>query len=249
MAPSHKFRNRLLNNLSPGDRGLLLRDLEAVSLPVKRVMEKPHVPIDHVYFVETGVISVVAIGGKGRQIEIGLVGYEGMTGTTVILGGDRTPNTSYVQIAGEGHRIRSSTLRKAMAASPSLSRMLLRFTQYFMVQTSQTAIANGLANLDERLARWLLMAHDRIGSDVLPLTHQFLSIMLGVRRAGVTEAIAVLEGRGLIGAKRGEVLIRDREGLEQCAALSYGIPEAAYRRLLGGRRRGSDQKGGLNQPG
>ena len=111
--------------------------------------------------------------------------------------------------------------------------LFLKYVQAFMVQTAHTAICNARAKLDQRLARWLLMAHDRLDRDILPLTHEFLSLMLGVRRAGVTEAIAALEAEELIGAARGQIIVRNRKGLERKAADVYGVPESEYRRLLG----------------
>jgi CRP-like cAMP-binding protein len=119
-----------------------------------------------------------------------------------------------------------------MQASPRLREVLLRFVQSFLIQATHTAISNGSARLEERLARWLLMAHDRIESDDLPLVHEFLALMLGVRRPGVTIGIHSLEGAGLIEARRGVIKILDRKGLEDAANASYGVPEAEYRRLM-----------------
>jgi CRP-like cAMP-binding protein len=124
-------------------------------------------------------------------------------------------------------------LRKAMDASESLRSLLLKFVQVFMVQTTQTAIANARANIDQRLARWILMAHDRTRNGTLPLTHEFLALMLGVRRAGVTEALQSLKRRKLIDTGRNQIVVRNREGLERMARGSYGVPEKEYRRLIG----------------
>jgi CRP-like cAMP-binding protein len=162
-----------------------------------------------------------------------LVGGEGMTGTPVVLGADSSPHATYIQVAGEGQHIAAGDLRKAMRASNSLHACLLRYVQVFMVQTAHTAIANARTKIDRRLARWLLMAADRIEGNALPLTHEFLGLMLGVRRAGVTEALQALGRRGLIETHRGRVIILDRKGIERSAADSYGVPEAQYRRLIG----------------
>jgi CRP-like cAMP-binding protein len=224
-------RNRLLATLSADDFGLLQQDLEAVSLALRQVLEKPHEPVECVYFVEQGITSVVGMGNHRKRVEIGLVGYEGMTGVTVVLGSGSSPHETYMQVAGAGLCLRADGLRKAMQASESLRAILLRYAQAFMVQTAHTAIA-GHAKLEERLARWLLMAHDRIDGDELPLVHEFLALMLGVRRPGVTVALQILEGRGLIRAERGCITVVDREGLEEAANGSYGIPEAEYRRLI-----------------
>lgn len=156
-----------------------------------------------------------------------------MTGLPVVLGDHRTPHSTYMQAAGRGQCIPASQLRTAMNASRSLQAMLLKFVQAFSVQTAQTAVCNAQSNVSQRLARWLLMAHDRLQTDLLPLTHEFLSLMLGVRRPGVTEALNSLKKLGLITSARGQIRVSDRKGLERTAGETYGVPEAEYRRLLG----------------
>ena len=232
-AISYQSGNRLLSSLSKADFGLLLPDLEAVSLDVRKVLERPNKRIEDVYFPDAGFASVVAVQPKQTKVEVGLIGREGMTGLPVVLGNHKTPHETYIQAAGHGQRINATKLRKAMAASSSLQSLLLKFVQAFMVQTAQTAISNARAKLNERLARWILMADDRIDGSRLPLTHEFLSLMLGVRRAGVTEALHALESEGLIRASRGEIIVRSRKGIERRAGGSYGIPEAEFRRLIG----------------
>jgi len=223
----------LLSSLSKAAFGLLLPDLEAVSLDLRKVLERPNKRIDDVYFPDAGFASVVAVQPKQTKVEVGLIGREGMTGLPVVLGNHKTPHETYIQAAGHGQRLNATKLRKAMAASSSLQSLLLKFVQAFMVQTAQTAISNARAKLNERLARWILMADDRIDGSRLPLTHEFLSLMLGVRRAGVTEALHALESEGLIRASRGEIIVRSRKGIERRAGDSYGIPEAEFRRLIG----------------
>jgi CRP-like cAMP-binding protein len=232
-AISYQSGNRLLSSLSKADFGLLLPDLEAVSLDLRKVLERPNKRIEDVYFPDAGFASVVAVQPKQTKVEVGLIGREGMTGLPVVLGNHKTPHETYIQAAGHGQRIDATKLRKAMAASSSLQSLLLKFVQAFMVQTAQTAISNARAKLNERLARWILMADDRIDGSRLPLTHEFLSLMLGVRRAGVTEALNALESEGLIRASRGEIIVRSRKGIERRAGGSYGIPEAEFRRLIG----------------
>jgi CRP-like cAMP-binding protein len=232
-AISYQSGNRLLSSLSKADFGLLLPDLEAVSLNLRKVLERPNKRIEDVYFPDAGFASVVAVQPKQTKVEVGLIGREGMTGLPVVLGNHKTPHETYIQAAGHGQRIDATKLRKAMAASSSLQSLLLKFVQAFMVQTAQTAISNARAKLNERLARWILMADDRIDGNRLPLTHEFLSLMLGVRRAGVTEALHALESEGLIRASRGEIIVRSRKGIERRAGGSYGIPEAEFRRLIG----------------
>jgi CRP-like cAMP-binding protein len=226
-------RNMLLAALSPADLALLTPHLKPLELKLRYDMEQPNKPIGDVYFMDKGIASVVAVQSRGTRAEVGLVGREGMTGTAIVLGSDRSPHETYIQVAGEGQRISSDQLRKAMKASESLHGLLLRYVQAFMVQTAHTAIANARAKLDERLSRWILMAHDRMASNTLALTHEFLALMLGVRRAGVTEALHSLTSQKLIETGRGHVVVRDRKGIERIAGDSYGSPEKEYRRLIG----------------
>jgi CRP-like cAMP-binding protein len=225
-------RNKLLSCLSKADFALLEPHLEPVELGIRKVLEKPNSRITAAYFPERGFASVVAMQGKGKEVEIGLIGREGMTGMPIVLGNHRTPHSTYIQAAGEGQCIRAADLRQAIRSSRSLQDTLLKFVQAFSVQTSHTAISNAQSKLDQRLARWLLMAHDRLETDCLPLTDEFLSLMLAVRRAGVTEAVHALEIRGLISRTRGRIEMRNRQGVERVAAGSYGVPEAEYRRLI-----------------
>src|SRR3954468_5474159 len=214
------LRNRLLLALSVQDFGLLEPQLERVPLPIGTRLVEPNAPIEHVYFLEQGIASVVAATPQGRRIEVGVVGREGLTGIPVLLRLDRTPHACFIQTAGEGLRIGADDLRRAMAASPSLHQHLLRFVQAFMIQMGQTALANGSFSLEQRLARWLLMCHDRVDGDELATTHEFLSLMLGVRRAGVTVALQALEELGLIATKRGQIAVLDRAGPGRTAAQS-----------------------------
>ena len=161
-----------------------------------------------------------------------MIGREGMTGLPIVLGNHRSPHATYIQ-ASERACVPAAELRKATQTSVSLRNSLLKFVQAFGVQTTHTAISNARSRLDVRLARWLLMAHDRIGDDTLSLTHEFLSLMLGVRRPGVTEALHALRERGLIAYGRGQIVVKDRKGMERMAGEAYGTPEAEYRRLIG----------------
>jgi CRP-like cAMP-binding protein len=233
LAPPAPSRNLLLASLSSADLGLLRQHLGPVGLPLRHVLEKPDKRVDAVYFPEAGFASVVAVQAKGTQVEVGLIGREGMSGLTIVLGDHRSPHSTYMTAAGEGQRIGVGDLRTAMQKSVSLRASLLKYVQVFMVQTAHTAIANARAKLEERLARWILMAHDRLGGLSLPLTHEFLSLMLGVRRAGVTEALHALEAQELIQPARGEIVVLNRKGIERKAGDSYGVPEAEYRRFIG----------------
>jgi len=227
--------NQLLTMLSRDDFRLLEPDLEPLVLPTRFPIEDANKSIKHVYFMEAGIASVVAVSTHAREIEVGIIGREGMSGVTVVMGNDRSPHSTYIQVAGRGLRLKADELRAAMKQSPSLQKCFLHFAQAFMIQTAHTALANGRARIEERLARWILMARDRLDSNELPLTHEFLALMLGVRRAGVTAALHELLQQGLVDSTRGNIIVRDRPGLEEAADGSYGVPEAEYRRLTGWR--------------
>jgi CRP-like cAMP-binding protein len=229
---SNPQRNRLLAALSPGDLALLHPHLESVALEVRHPIEDRNKPIQHIYFMEEGIASVVAVADDSKEIEVGLIGREGMSGIVVVMGNHRSPHKVYVQVRGRALRVGVAEFRTALDASATLKALLLRFAQAFMIQTAHTAIANGRANVEERLARWVLMARDRLDGDELPLTHEFLALMLGVRRAGVTVALNALEERALLRADRGRILMLNRKGLEKIAGGYYGVPEAELRRLM-----------------
>ena len=165
------------------------------------------------------------------QLKSASLGREGVTALALILGSNRPTNAVYMQVAGSGHRIAAQPFREAMASSPTLHGLLLKFIQVFPIQISQTAVSNGRSNIEQRLARWLLMTDDRVPPEI-DLTHEFISVMLGVRRAGVTEALHALVGRGLIQTERSQIRIIDRDGLEINANGCYGEPEREYRRLI-----------------
>ena len=197
------------------------------------MLEPPNKTIEAVYFPEAGFASVVAVQRGGKEVEVGLIGREGMTGLPILLGNHRSPHSTYIQAVGKGQSIPAAELRRATQTSVSLRDSLLKFVQAFGVQTAHTAICNAQSKIEVRLARWLLMAQDRIGGDTLPLTHEFLSLMLAVRRAGVTDALKILRQQDLISYRRGEITINDRKGMVRVAGAAYGIPESEYRRLIG----------------
>ena len=176
---------------------------------------------------------MVAIQSNDTRVEVGLIGCEGMSGVAIVLGNHQSPNETYMQVAGAGQRMTTDALRSAMAKNAGLQAVFLKYVQAFLVQTSHTAICNARSHLDARLARWVLMAHDRSTGATIALTHEFLALMLGVRRAGVTEALQALVKQDLIKSGRGEITVLDREGLEASAGEFYGVPEREYRRLFG----------------
>jgi CRP-like cAMP-binding protein len=225
--------NRLLASLSSRDRRLLAPYLSSVELRVGQVLETPNRRIRFAYFVEQGLVSVIAGRRHNKGIEVGLIGTEGMTGVPLLLGVDRSVNETFIQAAGSALRLARSDLATAMNKSRTLSRSLLLFANIMAIQTEQTALANGRSPLLQRLARWILMMDDRSNRDDLFCTHNFLSLMLGVRRATVSEAVYVLEGDGLIRAGRGFVQVVNRNRLEALAAEFYGLTESEYARLIG----------------
>jgi CRP-like cAMP-binding protein len=212
--PPNASANGILSQLSRQDLQLLQPHLSAIELPVRKQLATRGKRIDDVYFVETGIASVVG-ASAGKQIEIGIIGPEGMTGLGVVMGNDRAPHDTFMQVGGKGLRISATKLREADEQSRALHRTILSYAHTFLVQTAQTALGNGLNKIEERLARWLLMAADRLGSDELPLTHEFLAIMLGTQRPGVTIALHELERGGLILTQRGRITITDRKALEK----------------------------------
>ncbi len=227
------YRNELLKSLDASDLALLSPHLEFVTLDIPYQIEKAHVPVDFVIFLESGLASIVARLSGGRDIEVGIAGREGMTGAAIVLGGEQSPNMTFMQVSGTGYRITSAALQAAIDTSATLRAKLLAYVQAFLAQMSSTVLANGHAKLEERLARWLLMVHDRMDGNTISLTHEFLAVMLGVRRPGITVALHILEGKGLVRANRGQITIISRRGLMEEANGSYGAAEEEYRRLLG----------------
>lgn len=225
--------NKILASLTPSDFALLKPDLENVELPIRRQLELRGRAIDYVYFLETGLASMVVGAGANHNIEVAIVGREGMTGLPVLMGVERATHETFIQAAGRGWRLASGRLSAAMEQSPSLQRTLLRYVHTLVTQMAYTSLANGRYTIEERLARWLLMANDRADGDTIRLTHEFLALMLGTRRAGVTKALNDFQKRGVLRAARGCINIQNRSALEEAANGSYGAPEAEYQRVLG----------------
>jgi CRP-like cAMP-binding protein len=217
--------NHILSRLLREDLALLEPHLKAVDLPARKPLEKRKKRIEQVYFIESGFASVVANGTSKSSIEVGIIGREGMTGLAVVLGHDRAQHETFVQLPGKGLCMSADSLREANDRSVSLHREMLRYANAFLMQTTTTALANGRSKIEERLARWLLMAHDRVDGDELPLTHEFLGMMLGSPRPGVTLAVQALEKEGLIDAHRARITIHDRKGLEKRSNGTYVPPQ------------------------
>jgi CRP-like cAMP-binding protein len=228
--------NLLLRSLGPDSYGRLAPHLERVHLDVRTPVERPGAPTEFVYFYETAIGSTVARAGD-EEVEIGLCGREGSNGIALINGSVKPSFETFIQQAGNALRVPASIFVGLMAEDDGLAGLMRRSVQAFLVQVSYTSLANGRFALLERMARSLLMCHDRVVGNEINLTHSFLSLMLGVRRAGVTTDMHVLEGAHAVLNQRGRIIIRDRAKLESFAGGSYGVPEAEYERLIGQRLR------------
>ena len=226
-------RNNLLAKLPKSDLEALKPRLEFVDLKLGEVLYHPNKTMDYAYFPISGICSIIAENSKGVQIETGVIGREGFVGIPIVHFADSTPSQMLVQGEGRALRITRQHLLKAVQKSPLLLKVLLQFAHVFAVQVSQTAVANGHYTIIERLARWLLLYQDREESHELQLTHHFLSLMLAVRRAGVTEALTFLEGKKAIRAMRGRIIVLNRKFLEDIAGEVYGVSEKECEQVLG----------------
>jgi hypothetical protein len=229
------YKNLLLQTLSPNLLAQVISYTTRVTLAPRDVLETPNSIIEHVYFYETALGSTIAHSGEviSDAIEVGICGREGISGTAVIQKAETSPFNTFIQIGGDALRMRTEDLVRVMEESDEFRNLLLRYSQAHTVQIGYTALANGRRTVLERMARWILMCHDRVLSEGLELTHEFLSLMLGVRRAGITTDMHVLEGAHAVINKRGRVYVRERNRLEHFAGDSYGEAEAEYERLIG----------------
>lgn len=230
--PQSSFQNKLIRRLSEADFATVRPHLERIGLKARDMPVRANRRISHVYFLESGQFSVLAKVSGAEPIEVGMICREGMSD---MVPDQRTPFDTIVQVAGDAHRVDAAFLSKTAVNSPTLSDLVMRYHRAKMVQISYTALSHGSSTVPQRLARWLLMMHDRLDGDELPLTHEVLSWMLAVRRAGVTEALGRMAESGAIRASRGKITILRRKLLIELAAGSYGPAEAEYDRLLGRR--------------
>lgn len=220
--------NKILANLPDDEFEQIRPKLSAVSFPIGKILYMPEQKIEHAYFVDRGVVSLLAALEDGSTVEAGLIGPEGVAGISVVLGANSTPNQALTQSDVEALRISAADLVTEFRKSGQLRDSLLRFVHTMFTQVTQTAACNRLHTLDQRLARWLLMTQDRVISDQFTLTQEFLSRMLGVRRAGVTVAANDLRHSGLIDYHRGDIVIVDRAGLEKVSCECYRIVKHEY---------------------
>jgi CRP-like cAMP-binding protein len=221
------FKNALLSRLSPE----ILESLSphAVDMPVNFVLHEPNEGIESAYFPENCILSVVSVFESGASIEVGTVGREGMDGSVVLLETESVPYRCFVQVAGSGHRVSIERFKQAAQIGDELRKLVLRYEARFRIQTMQGMACNGMHNIEQRCCRWLLMTRDRVDSDDIKLSHEFLALMLGVRRPSVTEVLGPLQAANLVRSNRGTISIIDRKGLEARVCECYWIMAARER--------------------
>ena len=224
--------NRLLGLLPPRDYARLRPHLHRIPLEYRQSLYRANEPIGFVYFIETGVGSLVNTMANGQAAEVGTIGNEGLVGLPLVFGDDRAPTSVYVQVPGAGLRMKATLFATELARSASMRAVMLRYAHAFFNQVAQSAACNHFHSLEQRCCRWLLMTHDRMHSDEFLLTQEFLAMMLGVRRTGVTAAAGALQRAGLIRYKRGNVTIIDRRGLKRRSCECYGVSKKEFDRLL-----------------
>ena len=229
------YENGVLASLLPRDRRLIEPYLTKVALPFRLHLQQAFRKIDYVYFLESGIASVVAVSKtKRRQAEAAIIGFEGMTGAALVHATDRSPCDVFMQVAGEGHRIGIDEFASVRESSRTIRDRCSNFAHVLGIQTEHTALANAEGSIPERLARWLLMTHDRTRGNHLTMTHDLISVMVGARRAGITRSLGAFCEKGYISTTRGGIIILVRDGLNVAADGLYGVPEDEYRRLFNG---------------
>ena len=228
--------NRLLGLLPPKDYKRLRSHLHAIPLSYRQSLYRADKPIEFVYFVETGVGSLVNTMKNGQAAEVGTIGNEGMVGLPLLLGDHRAPTSVYVQVPGVGLRMKAALFNEELARSAPMRLVMLHYAHAFFNQVAQSAACNQFHSIEQRACRWLLMTHDRMPSEEFLLTQEFLAMMLGVQRTGVSAVAGSLQRAGLIRYRRGNVTIVDRRGLERRACECYGLSKKEFDRLLGSRR-------------
>jgi CRP-like cAMP-binding protein len=231
--PANQYQNRLLALLPKPDYDRLRPQLEPVRLSYKRQLYHANKPIEFVYFIETGVGSLVNTMKNGDASEVGTIGNEGVVGLPVIFGDGQAPTSVYMQVPGVGVRMPAPLFLAAFEESPSLRSIMLHYAHAFFNQVAQSAACNHFHSLEQRCCRWLLMTYDRMHADEFLLTHEFLAMMLGVRRAGVTVAAGALQRAGLIRYTRGRITIVDVAGLLERSCECYAVSKLEFDRLLG----------------
>jgi CRP-like cAMP-binding protein len=232
MAPDDALENDLLAALPDVVRDRWLPQLEAVAMPLGKVLYEPGDKLSHLYFPTTSIVSLLYVMENGASAEIAVVGREGIVGISMFMGGNSTSSRAVVQSAGHGLRLKSDLLMQEFNRAGPVLHLLLRYTQALITQMAQTAVCNRHHSLDQQLCRWLLLSLDRLRSNELAMTQELIANMLGVRREGVTEAAGHLHKAGLIQYQRGHIVVLDRARLEQRVCECYAVVKKEYDRLL-----------------
>jgi CRP-like cAMP-binding protein len=231
------IQNQVLSSLPQDALSGILPHLHRVELPLRAVLYKPNEAIESVLFPESGYLSMLIMLEDGDAAEVGLIGREGAVGASLALGVDRSPLEVLVQASGRALHLEADIFLKAIEENPVLLRQILRFTAAFSMHVTMTAACNGRHHIEQRLARWLLMTSDRLDGDDFQMTREFLSMMLGVRRAGVTVAAGMLQKGGFIIYERGRVRITNRPGLEAVSCECRDVAIAQYAQIFGPARK------------
>jgi CRP-like cAMP-binding protein len=225
-------QNHLLAALAPEERARWLPELEPVNMPLGTVLYESGARLSHVYFPTTSIVALLYDMENGASSEIAVVGFEGLVGISLFMGGESTASRAVVQCAGRGFRLKASLMMPEFNRAGPVLRLVLRYTQALISQMAQTAVCNRHHSLDQQLCRWLLLSLDRLRSNELVMTQDLISKMLGVRREGVTEAAGNLAQAGLIEYRRGHISVLDRPGLERRTCECYAVVKREYDRLL-----------------
>jgi CRP-like cAMP-binding protein len=232
MSINHDARNLLLSRLPASERERLASRMRLVSLEFKQILYNYGDPIDFVYFPTGGAASAVTVMDDGNMIEIATIGNEGMVGHNILFSHNEATNQIIIQVPGEALRMDANILKQETTNDGPLRRLLLRYNAALFAQVSQSVACNGLHNVQQRCCRWLLITLDRMESNVVPLTHEFLAVMLGVRRASVSEVLRPLHEKGLVNNGRGAIDILDRSGLEKLSCECYRKVKDEFDRIL-----------------
>jgi len=233
MSESHDPRqNNLLRALPAAEFDRLAPRLELIAMPLGKVLYESGSQLRHVYFPTTSIVSLLYVMADGASAEIAVVGYEGMVGVALFMGGETTPSRALVQSAGHAYRLPGQLLKEEFHRAEALQYVLLRYTQALLTQMAQTAVCNRHHSVDQQLCRWLLLSLDRLPSNHLSMTQELIANMLGVRREGVTDAAGKLQALGLIKYSRGHITVLDRPGVEAKCCECYQVVKKEFDRLL-----------------
>ncbi len=234
LPPQDARANKLLALLPPSDYDAIIRETSYVELPRGVLLARMGKPIEDIYFLTAGIGSIVVTTAKGHRAEAGIFGFDGYIPTSAIAGVETSSYDVFVQVAAHAYAMPYAKFRRWMESSRNFSRIMIRSIEAFSIQLAYTAVSNAIHDVTQRLARWLLMCDDRLSGHEIALTHEFMSVMLAVRRPSVTTSLHILEGLGLIKSERGIVFIRNRHELEHYARDAYGWPERETARLMQG---------------